>query len=55
MILYSKTYLKMHQIAQNSVNASRLRTLTLHKGYTDSMQQLTQGDTVVSDRPWVEP
>ena len=33
MILCSKTYLKMHTITQNGVNALRLRTRTLPKRY----------------------
>ena len=46
MIFYSKTHLKMHHIALNSVNALHLRTLTLRKRYTDFTQPLTQDDTV---------
>ena len=46
MILYSKTYLKMHLIAQNGVNALRLCMRTLHKWYTDFMQLLIQDETI---------
>ena len=50
MILYSETYLKMHQIAQNGVNALRMNTLTLRKIYTDFKQPLTEDDTVKGRR-----
>ena len=46
--LYSKTYLKMHEIAQNGVNALRLHTWTLHKQYKDFTQLLTQDETISS-------
>ena len=38
MIVYSTTYLKMHEIAQNGVT---LCTRTLHKQYADFTQLLT--------------
>ena len=48
MILCGKTYLKMHKIAQNGVNALRLRTRTLRIRYADFTRPLTQDDTVQS-------
>ena len=36
----------MHWIANNGVNALRLRTRTLRKRYADFKQPLTQDDTV---------
>ena len=47
MILCSKTYLKMHKIAQNGVNALRLRTQTFRIRYADFTRPLTQDDTVI--------
>ena len=46
MILCSKTYLKMQKIAQNGINALRLRTRTLCIRYADFSRPLTQDDTV---------
>ena len=46
MILFSETYLKIHEIAQNGVNALRLRTRTSRKRYADFTQLLTQDETL---------
>ena len=46
MILYAKTYLKMHSTAQNDVNALRLRVQILRIRYANFTQLLTLDDTV---------